>query len=158
MLYNIVVSHFLPIIACVSCSLPLVSLWSNPSIEPFENRIYRSQSISIQFDILFGDFVMMDTSPSDSVMKMVDPKQQVSQPDWDIERESERKRSGVLNVVISGLALFSDGYNAQISACYFYISKGCFLMTNPCGSWVHGASIFGTVSSPSFRNHFGQVH
>lgn len=60
----------------------------------------------------------MATSPSDSVMKMEDPKEQVSQPDWDIEqREPEKKRSGVLNVVISGLALFSDGYNAQISTC-----------------------------------------
>ncbi|KXG47971.1 Major facilitator superfamily domain, general substrate transporter [Penicillium griseofulvum] len=55
----------------------------------------------------------MAISPSDSTMKM-DPKQ-VQQPDWDIEqREPEKKRSGVLNVVISGLALFSDGYNAQI--------------------------------------------
>lgn len=61
---------------------------------------------------------MMATSPSDSVLKMEDPKEQDSQPDWDIEQqEPERKRSGVLNVVISGLALFSDGYNAQISAC-----------------------------------------
>lgn len=51
-------------------------------------------------------------------MKKEDPKEQVSQTDWDIEqREPEKKRSGVLNVVISGLALFSDGYNAQISTC-----------------------------------------
>lgn len=60
----------------------------------------------------------MATSPSDSVMKMEDPKEQVSQTNWDIEqREPEKKRSGVLNVAISGLALFSDGYNAQISTC-----------------------------------------
>lgn len=63
----------------------------------------------------------MAISPSDSTMKM-DPKQ-VQQPDWDIEqREPEKKRSGVLNVVISGLALFSDGYNAQISMCDLYFS------------------------------------
>lgn len=31
------------------------------------------------------------------------------------EAGNKRKSSGVLNVVISGLALFSDGYNAQIS-------------------------------------------
>jgi hypothetical protein len=62
----------------------------------------------------------MATSPSDSTMKM-DPKE-VPQPDWDIEqREPEKKRSGVLNVVISGLALFSDGYNAQISTCDLYL-------------------------------------
>ncbi|KAL2831850.1 major facilitator superfamily domain-containing protein [Aspergillus pseudoustus] len=46
----------------------------------------------------------MDVSPSDSVMKKEDPKHQ----------DPIRKSSGVLNVVISGLALFSDGYNAQI--------------------------------------------
>ncbi|KOS40422.1 hypothetical protein ACN38_g8725 [Penicillium nordicum] len=57
----------------------------------------------------------MATSPSDSVMKMEDPNDQVSPPNWDIEqREPEKKRSGVLNVVVSVLALFSDGYNAQI--------------------------------------------
>ena len=51
-------------------------------------------------------------------MKMEDPKEQVSQTDWDIEqRNPEKKYSGVLNVVVSGLALFSDGYNAQISTC-----------------------------------------
>jgi hypothetical protein len=49
-------------------------------------------------------------------MKMEDSKEQVPQTDWDIEqRKPEKKRSGVLNVVVSGLALFSDGYNAQIS-------------------------------------------
>lgn len=33
----------------------------------------------------------------------------------DVEAGQSNKRSGVLNVIISGLALFSDGYNAQIS-------------------------------------------
>jgi hypothetical protein len=32
-----------------------------------------------------------------------------------IEAGQSKKSSGVLNVIISGLALFSDGYNAQIS-------------------------------------------
>ena len=58
----------------------------------------------------------MDASPSDSVMKMDDSKQKAHNEDWDLEEpQPERKRSGVLSVVISGLALFSDGYNAQIS-------------------------------------------
>ncbi|KAE8377293.1 major facilitator superfamily domain-containing protein [Aspergillus bertholletiae] len=35
----------------------------------------------------------------------------------DIETGQSKKSSGVLNVIISGLALFSDGYNAQISEC-----------------------------------------
>jgi hypothetical protein len=66
----------------------------------------------------------MDASPSDPCMKMEDPKEQVSQPGWDIEqREPEKKRSGILNVVISGLALFSDGYNAQISASDMCLSS-----------------------------------
>ncbi|KAJ5134971.1 uncharacterized protein N7443_003413 [Penicillium atrosanguineum] len=57
----------------------------------------------------------MDASPSDSVMKMDDSKHQAHNEDWDLEEPTpERKRSGVLNVVVSGLALFSDGYNAQI--------------------------------------------
>lgn len=34
---------------------------------------------------------------------------------------SETKQGGVVNVVVSGLALFSDGYNAQISM-YFGIN------------------------------------
>ncbi|KAJ5044230.1 hypothetical protein NUH16_001029 [Penicillium rubens] len=57
----------------------------------------------------------MATSRNDSLMKMEDSKEQISQTDWDTEqRKPEKKRSGVLNVVVSGLALFSDGYNAQI--------------------------------------------
>lgn len=58
----------------------------------------------------------MSLPPSDVKMKSQESEKQDPQPDWDIEqREPEKKRSGVLNVVISGLALFSDGYNAQIS-------------------------------------------
>ncbi|CAI7663248.1 unnamed protein product [Penicillium bialowiezense] len=57
----------------------------------------------------------MSLPPSDVKMKSQESEKQDPQPDWDIEqREPEKKRSGVLNVVISGLALFSDGYNAQI--------------------------------------------
>ncbi|KAJ5716702.1 hypothetical protein N7493_008613 [Penicillium malachiteum] len=56
----------------------------------------------------------MESSPSDSVMKMEDkgPAQQ----NWDLEvSQTEKKQtSKVLNIIISGLALFSDGYNAQI--------------------------------------------
>ncbi|KAJ5706574.1 hypothetical protein N7488_006375 [Penicillium malachiteum] len=56
----------------------------------------------------------MESSPSDSVMKMEDKG--AAQQNWDLEvAPSEKKQtSKVLNIVISGLALFSDGYNAQI--------------------------------------------
>ncbi|KAJ5351022.1 hypothetical protein N7541_008749 [Penicillium brevicompactum] len=48
-------------------------------------------------------------------MKSTESEKEPSQAEWDIEqREPGKKRSGVLNVVVSGLALFSDGYNAQI--------------------------------------------
>lgn len=47
---------------------------------------------------------------------MEESEKQLSQSDLNFEQhEPEKKRSGVLNVVVSGLALFSDGYNAQIS-------------------------------------------
>ncbi|CAI7646315.1 hypothetical protein N7533_010683 [Penicillium manginii] len=56
----------------------------------------------------------MEASPSDSVMKMED-KHQDRTDQWDLDQPlPARKSSGVLNVVISGIALFSDGYNAQI--------------------------------------------
>jgi hypothetical protein len=58
----------------------------------------------------------MDTSPSDSVMKMDESKERSHNESWDVEEsQPEQNRSGLLNVVVSGLALFSDGYNAQIS-------------------------------------------
>ncbi|KAJ5907294.1 uncharacterized protein N7473_004210 [Penicillium subrubescens] len=56
----------------------------------------------------------MEASPSDSVMKMDDSKEQKQNEDWALEETQPKKRSGILNVVIAGLALFSDGYNAQI--------------------------------------------
>ncbi|KAJ5641998.1 hypothetical protein N7490_005998 [Penicillium lividum] len=53
-------------------------------------------------------------SPADSVMKK-NPKEEIHDDTWDLEvNESKKKTSGILSVVISGLALFSDGYNAQI--------------------------------------------
>ena len=58
----------------------------------------------------------MYLSPSDVRMKSTESEKEPPQAEWDIEqREPEKKRSGVLNVVVSGLALFSDGYNAQTS-------------------------------------------
>lgn len=57
----------------------------------------------------------MENSPDDSVMKMK-PEDEIRDTTWDIEeRESKKQTSGVLNVMVAGLALFSDGYNAQIS-------------------------------------------
>ncbi|KAJ5988277.1 hypothetical protein N7481_003487 [Penicillium waksmanii] len=58
----------------------------------------------------------MQASPSDSIMKMESSKAPCNEEAWDLEETypEEKKRSGVLNVIVSGLALFSDGYNAQI--------------------------------------------
>lgn len=52
-------------------------------------------------------------------------KDNVHEEKWELEPQEHTaedtvapsRKSGVLNVVISGLALFSDGYNAQISTC-----------------------------------------
>lgn len=41
------------------------------------------------------------------------------QDDTEAIEDGELVASGVLNVVVSGLGLFSDGYNAQISECTF---------------------------------------
>lgn len=59
----------------------------------------------------------MQVSPSDSTMKMESSKEPCNEEAWDLEETApeEKKRSGILNVIVSGLALFSDGYNAQIS-------------------------------------------
>ncbi|KAJ5649151.1 uncharacterized protein N7484_002874 [Penicillium longicatenatum] len=56
----------------------------------------------------------MENSPADSIMKIKD-KNEIQNDTWDLEeRETKKKSSGVLNVLVAGLALFSDGYNAQI--------------------------------------------
>lgn len=59
----------------------------------------------------------MAASPDDSIMHMKDPKEETADEEWDIERRNpvQSRQSGILNVVVSGLALFSDGYNAEIS-------------------------------------------
>ncbi|KAJ5318193.1 hypothetical protein PENANT_c052G01203 [Penicillium antarcticum] len=52
---------------------------------------------------------------SDGPVKSHSKTQESYTDDHDIEQsETKRKSSGVLNVIVSGLALFSDGYNAQI--------------------------------------------
>jgi hypothetical protein len=57
----------------------------------------------------------MENSPADSIMKIKD-KNEIQNDTWDLEeRETKKNSSGVLNVLVAGLALFSDGYNAQIS-------------------------------------------
>lgn len=62
----------------------------------------------------------MEASSSDSIMKMEGSKAQFNEEAWDLDEAhpEEKKRSGILNVVVSGLALFSDGYNAQISTSW----------------------------------------
>lgn len=68
----------------------------------------------------------MEASPSDSVMKK-DAEEHVQTADWDLESPPVKNRSGVLNTFVAGLALFSDGYNAQISKCH-----GKSLYSLPC--------------------------
>lgn len=90
----------------------------------------------------------MDASPSDSVMKMDDSKHQAHNENWELEkRQPERKRSGVLNVVVSGLALFSDGYNAQISR---WSSCPDFIVADPDSPIVgYMEPLFSVLSVPS---------
>ncbi|KAJ5621132.1 hypothetical protein N7510_005116 [Penicillium lagena] len=58
----------------------------------------------------------MAASPDDSVMQMNEPKKEIADEEWDVEQRdaAPTRHSGILNVVVSGLALFSDGYNAEI--------------------------------------------
>lgn len=62
----------------------------------------------------------MSDSPGDSIMK-INNERSVQTDDFTLDspREStpagRRGKSGVFTVIVSGLALFSDGYNAQIS-------------------------------------------
>jgi hypothetical protein len=101
----------------------------------------------------------MEASPSDSVMKMED-KHQDRTDQWDLDQPlPARKSSGVLNVVISGIALFSDGYNAQISTSRSLIVKlegpDCLiiLVLTPMivFSWIYGTTLLRAVSSKIHR-------
>lgn len=65
---------------------------------------------------------------SDAPGKNHSKAQESHSEDHDIEQsKTKRKSSGVLNVVVSGLALFSDGYNAQISKFRSLILYYCLL-------------------------------
>ncbi|KAJ5114174.1 hypothetical protein N7456_002708 [Penicillium angulare] len=56
----------------------------------------------------------MENSPADSVMAK-EPREKTQEDLWTLEeRQAVTKTSSTLNVFISGTALFSDGYNAQI--------------------------------------------
>lgn len=61
------------------------------------------------------------------------------------------RKSGVFNVIISGLALLSDGYNAQISKSNLLLVSVMF-MTNSF-SWIHGAPLlrFVCIDTTVFR-------
>lgn len=64
----------------------------------------------------------MADSPNDSIMKN-DKTEPIESTNWALEAQDNEKgnierKSGVLNVIVSGLALFSDGYNAQISMAF----------------------------------------
>lgn len=61
-----------------------------------------------------------------------------------------KARSGVLNVAIAGLALFSDGYNAQISMSPDTTTSIASNHNRPF-SWLHGASILSHVG-PALTN------
>ena len=56
----------------------------------------------------------MEASPSDSVMKMDGSKEQQENKNWALEETQPKKRWNILTVLVAGVALFSDGYNAQI--------------------------------------------
>lgn len=61
----------------------------------------------------------MDSSPDDSIMK-ANEEHAIQTVDWKLEEPEPASprsngKSGVFNVIVSGMALFSDGYNAQIS-------------------------------------------
>lgn len=69
----------------------------------------------------------MEASPDDSIMKMKEPEEQEQSQlqDWELDqRKPGAKQSGVLNVIVSGLALFSDGYNAEISTYHYWVRVG----------------------------------
>lgn len=58
----------------------------------------------------------MAASPADTIMQ----KEAIHEENWELEPQNTKavkspRKSGIINVAISGLALFSDGYNAQIS-------------------------------------------
>ena len=55
----------------------------------------------------------MEASPSDSVMKMDGSKEQQENKNWALEETQPKKRWNILTVLVAGVALFSDGYNAQ---------------------------------------------
>lgn len=95
----------------------------------------------------------MDASPSDSVMKMDDSKDQSHNETWALEEpQPKRKRSGLLNVVISGLALFSDGYNAQISRWSFLFNSRPTDVNLPIVGYME--PLFSVLSVPLPRTEF----
>lgn len=58
--------------------------------------------------------------------------------------------SSILTVLVSGFALFSDGYNAQISECSDNRTKPTMRLweakpDSDVYSWIYGASVLGSV-------------
>lgn len=69
----------------------------------------------------------MENSPvDDSMLKMQDENEKHDDTSNLEESEPKKKTSSALNVVVAGLALFSDGYNAQISMSS--VIPACFAM------------------------------
>lgn len=70
----------------------------------------------------------MENSPvDDSMLKVKDENDSKHDDTWNLEEsEPKKKTSSALNVVVAGLALFSDGYNAQISMSS--VIPACFAM------------------------------
>lgn len=86
----------------------------------------------------------MENSPADSIMKIKDKNNEIHNDTWDLEeREVKKKTSGILTVMVAGLALFSDGYNAQISMLSVIPFGSQMLIPR---SRLHGASFLHTVS------------
>lgn len=83
-------------------------------------------------------------------MKMDDPKKHKDER-WALEETQRKGRLGILNVIIAGLALFSDGYNAQIIGyleplfSVLYKDGMSHTIKTPLSNWYLIGEIFGML-------------
>lgn len=83
-------------------------------------------------------------------MKMDDPKEHKDER-WALEETQRKGRLGILNVIIAGLALFSDGYNAQIIGyleplfSVLYKDGMSHTIKTPLSNWYLIGEIFGML-------------
>ena len=83
-------------------------------------------------------------------MKMDDPTEHKDER-WALEETQRKGRLGILNVIIAGLALFSDGYNAQIIGyleplfSVLYKDGMSHTIKTPLSNWYLIGEIFGML-------------